>query len=225
MPLPMPLEPPTTSTCLLLKSSSFIARDPSLLICWALVQAFAEIIDHQDMIVISPVLLETPLFIAVLDEARGAVKPARIVILAYHGQLNHLDAFACMVENRRNKLLPKPQISCGVSHVHAPKRRLMRLLRTFLRSIGRDARERPIEESAEDVGAAKHGFEPRQRLRVFLLKRAAECFGTYPKTFQPDLSVQGSIRRLQAADLQAAISGHVCISLGSFDLSADRCQP
>src|SRR6202166_4201136 len=28
MPLPMPLEPPTTRTCLPLKSSSFIARDP-----------------------------------------------------------------------------------------------------------------------------------------------------------------------------------------------------
>src|SRR5260370_3151529 len=29
MPLPMPLEPPTTRICLPLKSSSFIARDPS----------------------------------------------------------------------------------------------------------------------------------------------------------------------------------------------------
>src|SRR5258708_21232006 len=28
MPLPMPLEPPTTRTCLPLKSSSFIVRDP-----------------------------------------------------------------------------------------------------------------------------------------------------------------------------------------------------
>jgi hypothetical protein len=32
MPLPMPLEPPTTSTCLPLKSSSFIARDPFLIV-------------------------------------------------------------------------------------------------------------------------------------------------------------------------------------------------
>jgi hypothetical protein len=32
----MPLEPPTTSTCLPLKSSSFLARDHFLLVCWAL---------------------------------------------------------------------------------------------------------------------------------------------------------------------------------------------
>jgi len=36
----------------------------------------------------------------------------------------------------------------------------VRLLRTFVRSIGGDACERPIEETAEDGGIAKDGLEP-----------------------------------------------------------------
>src|SRR5215207_2780533 len=122
MPLPMPLEPPTTSTCLPLKSSSFI---PAILLRCVLGQAFVEKFDHQNVVVISPVLLEGSLFMAVLDKAHGAVKPACSLVLAHHSQLNHLRAPARMVENSLNKPFSKARVSTSGSNIHAPKPPLM----------------------------------------------------------------------------------------------------
>ena len=74
--------------------------------------------------------------------------------------------------------------------------------------------ERPVKESAEDIRAANGRLEPRQRLRVFFLERAAESLGIFLQRFQPDLPVQGGVRSLQATDLRAANIGHDCTSLG-----------
>src|SRR5689334_9126618 len=106
MPLPMPLEPPTTSTCLPLKSSSFI---PVILFCCVLVRAFVEEFDHQNLVIISPILLEAALFIAVFDKAHGAVKPVRCYILAHHGQLNHLHRPRAWSRTVATSIFPRPE--------------------------------------------------------------------------------------------------------------------
>src|SRR5262245_21888999 len=115
MPLPMPLEPPTTSTCWPLKSSSSI---PVILFCCVLVQTFIEEFDHQKLVIISPALLESALLIAVLDKAHCSVKPARSLVLAHHSQLNHLHAPARVVEDDRNKHLSDARASRIVSNIH-----------------------------------------------------------------------------------------------------------
>jgi hypothetical protein len=51
-------------------------------------------------------------------------------------------------------------------------------------------------------------------LRAFSLERAAECLRIFLKRFQPDLSVQSRVGRLQATYQRPANIGHVCISLG-----------
>src|SRR5438552_18205906 len=104
MPLPIPLEPPTTSTCLPLKSSSFIL---AILLDCVLAQAFVEEFDHENLIVISPIMFEASFFKTVLDKAHSVVKPARSVVLAHNRQLDHLRALARVVEYSRNKPFSK----------------------------------------------------------------------------------------------------------------------
>jgi hypothetical protein len=89
----------------------------------------------------------------------------------------------------------------------------MRVLGTFLCGKSGYSREPPVKESAKDIRPADGGLEPRQRLRVFFLERAAESLGIFLESFQPYLSVQGSVSRLQATYLRAANIGHDCTSL------------
>src|SRR3954465_1973938 len=161
MPLPMPLEPPTTSTCLPLKSSSFIACDPSFCV---LAHTFVEEFDHQNLVVISPVMFERPLFMAVRDKAHRFVKPARSFVLAHHGQLNHFHAPARMIENRRDKYFPKPGFSRCASYMHRSRQSLMSVLRTFLRDKTGYSDKPPVKESAKNIRGANARLEPRQRL-------------------------------------------------------------
>jgi len=119
-----------------------------------------------------------------------------------------------MIENGCDKYFPKPGFSRSASNIHRPKQSLMRVLRTFLRGKSGYSRERPAKESAEDVRPANGRLEPRQRLRVFFLKRAAESLGIFLESFQPYLSVQAGVSKLQAPYLRAANIGHDYTSLG-----------
>ena len=53
--------------------------------------------------------------------------------------------------------------------------------------------ERPVDECAEDIRAANDRLEPRQRLRVFSLERAAERFRISLQRLQPDVPVEGGV--------------------------------
>jgi hypothetical protein len=117
-----------------------------------------------------------------------------------------------MIENGCDKYFPKPGFSRSASNIHGPKQSFVRVLRTFLCGKSGYSHKPPIKESSEDIRAGNGRFEPRQRLRVFSLERAAECFGISLERFQPDFPVQGSVSRLQATYLRAANIGHVCIS-------------
>jgi hypothetical protein len=88
----------------------------------------------------------------------------------------------------------------------------MRVLGTFLCGKSGYSHKPPIKKSSEDIRAGNGRFEPRKRLRVFSLERAAECFGVSLERFQPDFPVQGSVSGLQATYLRTANIGHVCIS-------------
>jgi hypothetical protein len=89
----------------------------------------------------------------------------------------------------------------------------MRVLRTFLRGKSGYSHKRPVKESAEDIRPANGRLEPRQRLRVFFLERAAESLGIFLESFQPYLSVQTGVSKLQATYLRAANTGHDYTSL------------
>jgi len=158
-------------------------------------------------------MLQGPLFKAVLYKAHRFVKPARGFVLAHHGQLNHLHAPARMIENSCDKYFPKPGFSRSASNIHGPKKSLMRVLRTFLRGKSGYSHKRPVKESAEDIRPANGRLEPRQRLRVFFLERAAESLGIFLESFQPYLSVQTGVSKLQATYLRAANTGHDYTSL------------
>jgi hypothetical protein len=159
-------------------------------------------------------MLEGSLFMTVRDKAHRFVKPARSFVLAHHGQLNHFHAPARMIENGRDKYFPKPGFSRSASNIHRPKQSLMRVLRTFLRGKSGYSHKPPVKESAKNIRAANGRLEPRQRLRVFFLERAAESLGIFLESFQPYLPVEGRVSRLQATDLRAANIGHDCTSLG-----------
>ena len=90
----------------------------------------------------------------------------------------------------------------------------MRVLRTFLRGKSGYSHKRPVKESTKNIRAADGRLEPRQRLRVFFLERAAESLGIFLEGFQPYLPVESRVSRLQATDLRAANIGHDCTSLG-----------
>jgi hypothetical protein len=90
----------------------------------------------------------------------------------------------------------------------------MRMLRTFLRYKSGYSHKLSVKKSAKNIRAANGRLEPRQRLRVFFLERAAESLGIFLESFEPDLSVQSCVSRLQATYLRAANIGHDCTSLG-----------
>jgi len=138
-------------------------------------------------------MLEGPLFMAVLDKAHRFVKPARGFVLAHHGQLNHFHAPARMIENGCDKYFPKPGFSRSASNIHGPKQSFVRVLRTFLRGKSGYSHKRPVKESTKNIRAADGRLEPRQRLRVFFLERAAESLGIFLESFQPYLSVQAGV--------------------------------
>jgi hypothetical protein len=119
-----------------------------------------------------------------------------------------------MIENGCDKYFPKPGFSRSASNIHGPKQSFMRVLRTFLRRKSGYSRQRPVKESAEDICPANGRLEPRQRLRVFFLERAAESLGIFLEGFQPYLPVESRVSRLQATYLRAANIGHDCTSLG-----------
>ena len=93
-----------------------------------------------------------------------------------------------MIEHGCDKYFPKPGFSRSASNIHGPKQSLMRVLRTFLRGKSGYSRQRPVEESAEDIRAANGRLEPRQRLRVFFLERAAESLGIFLETLPAVIS-------------------------------------
>jgi hypothetical protein len=90
----------------------------------------------------------------------------------------------------------------------------VRVLRTFLRGKPGYSHKPPVKESTKNIRAADGRLEPRQRLRVFFLERAAESLGIFLEGFQPYLPVESRVSRLQATYLRAANIGHDCTSLG-----------
>jgi hypothetical protein len=119
-----------------------------------------------------------------------------------------------MIENGRYKYFPKPGFSRSASNIHRPKQSLMRVLCTFLRGKSGYSHKPPVKESAKNIRAADGRLEPRQRLRVFFLERAAESLRIFLKSFQAYLPVESRVSRLQATYLRAANIGHDCTSLG-----------
>jgi len=119
-----------------------------------------------------------------------------------------------MIENGCDKYFPKPGFSRSASNIHGPKQPLMRVLRTFLRGKSGYSHKPPVKESAEDIRPANGRLEPRQRLRVFFVERAAESLGIFLESFQPYLSVQAGVSKLQATYLRASNIGHDYTSLG-----------
>ena len=79
----------------------------------------------------------------------------------------------------------------------------MRLLRTFQRAVGRYSCKLPLVERAENIGTVDHRLKPRQRLRAFFLERGAERLGILLQRFEPDLLVEGGIRRCEATNLES----------------------
>ncbi len=159
-------------------------------------------------------MLVGSLFKAILDKAHVFVKPACGLVLAHHGQLDHLDAPARMIEHGCDKYFPKSGFSRSASDIHAPQQPLMRVLRPFLHGKASYSHQLPVDKSAKNIRAANGRLEPRQRLRAFLLERAAERLGIFLERFKPYLPVQDSVCRLQATHLRAANIGHDCTSLG-----------
>ena len=64
-----------------------------------------------------------------------------------------------MVENCGDKSFAEAEISTGGPHIHAPELCLVRLLRTFLRSIARYSHEHVVKECAENIRAGYDRLE------------------------------------------------------------------
>src|SRR5881392_2569609 len=108
------------------------------------------------------------------DKPAAAIEPLRRFVLFDDAQLNQLDAFARMSENRFDERFRDAGAARAGANVHAPQEALVRLLRSALRALAGHAQKIGSAECAEDIRLGQNLFELRQRLRALLLEGAAE---------------------------------------------------
>jgi len=82
---------------------------------------WSEELNHQNLIVISPILLQGLRFAAVFNKSQILIKPVGSLVLADHSQLKLFDALGSMLHNCVNEAPSKTKVSRDCSHVHAPK--------------------------------------------------------------------------------------------------------
>ena len=148
---------------------------------------------------------------AIRDEAQAAVELLGRLVFSDHGQLDELDPFARMGEDRLDELSPDARASPATRrgpNVHAPEIALVSLLCAGLRAVAGHADEIAVAEGTEDVRHPQSLFELTQRSRALLLERAAEGFRRKFQRFQPDLPEQRCVGFDQAADLDSGMIGH-----------------
>src|SRR6476646_5050802 len=105
-------------------------------------------------------MLVGSLFKAILDKAHVFVKPACGLVLAHHGQLDHFNAPARMIEHGCDKYFPKSGFSRIASDIHGPQQPLVLVLGPFLHGKTGYSHQPTVEESTENIRAANGRLEP-----------------------------------------------------------------
>src|SRR5688572_25427971 len=105
---------------------------------------------------------------SVLDKSATAIEPLRCFVLLDDGQLNQLDAFARMSENRFDERFGDAGATRAGANVHAPQKALVSPLCSVLGAVTGHAEKIGFAECPEDIRLRENRFELAQRLRALL---------------------------------------------------------
>src|SRR5437879_5327379 len=83
---------------------------------------------HQDVVVVAPAVLQRVDLVAVLDEARLGIEPARGFVLGDDGELKLLDMTGCARHGSIDEAFADAVLAGVTPNVHAPDHGLVALL-------------------------------------------------------------------------------------------------
>ncbi len=160
-----------------------------------------EVLRHENLVVVTSVLLQGLVFDSVFDEAQAGVEPSRRLVLAHDRQLKYFHLLARKIDHRLGKSAAHARFPQACLHVHAPKHSFVRILGTLAAHESRHAYQGVIPEGAKD-GAVGHTFHKSfEGPLAFRRKRATERFRITAQRFEADLSICRGLGRAQASYL------------------------
>ena len=116
--------------------------------------------DHENLVVIAPILLQRAVFTAITDKSETRIKALGGQVLGDHRQVELFYPPRGMLNDRLDETLAKPGFSRIRAHIHAPKQALVAFLWTVQLPIAGDAEQCAGNERAKDLASGDPLLEP-----------------------------------------------------------------